>query len=179
MRAIKILGAALLVCVGCIGVSANAQTSVSCNWGVVSSYGPPDNSWRDIVRECREPNGTLVATQSFRGFATGGTSNCSLSLATNISYTGACMSPSFTRNVTPASSAQSSSVASSVSACSTPGMRIQGGCANSYDSSMLTNPTYVSRCGAGCTLEYRSLGWTSACPSSGNGRSPEYGLFCK
>jgi hypothetical protein len=179
MRVIKMLGAALIGFAAFIGVSANAQTPVACSWTVVSSYGPPDNSYRNIVRECRESNNTLVATQSFVGYSSGAVQNCVLTPAANITYTGACISPSFFRNAASSSSAQSSRVVSSVSACATPGVRVQGGCANSFDSSMLTNPTYLSRCGSGCTLEYRTIGWTSACPNSGNGRSPEYGLFCK
>lgn len=173
MALIKILGAALLSCAAFIGVNANAQqvTPVSCTWGTISSYGPPDNSWRDIVRACKESNGTLVANQSFRGYnGTGVMQNCVITPATNITYTGTCESPSFFRNIPPPPPD---------SLCTTPGVRIQGGCANSYDSSMLTNPIYLSRCGSGCALEYRTIGWTSACPNSGNGRSPEYGIFCK
>jgi len=178
MRVIKMLGAALLGFAALIGVSANAQVSVSCNWIVVSSYGPPDGSSRNITQQCKESNGTLVATRNFYSLANGTVTSCSLSPASNISYTGACMSPSFSRTLA-SSSAQSSSSAPSVSACATPGMRVQGGCANSYNSSMLTNPTIVARCGSGCSVEYRTIGWTSACPSGYGGSSPEYGLFCK
>lgn len=96
MKVIKMLGTVLLGCAALMCVSANAQTPVSCSWSVTSSYGPPDNSWRDIVRVCKESNGALVATQSFRGYnVTGVTQNCVLTPAANIGYTGACMSPSF------------------------------------------------------------------------------------
>lgn len=179
MRVIKMLGAALIGCAAFIGVSANAQTPVSCSWSVISSDGPPNGSWRNIVRVCKESNGALVATQSFLGTSTGGVQNCVLTPVASISYTGSCISPTFFRAAASSSSAQSSSSVSSVSACATPGMRVQGGCANSYNSSMLTNPTIVARCGSGCSLEYRTIGWTSACPSGYGGSSPEYGLFCK
>jgi hypothetical protein len=169
MRVIKMLGAALLGCAALmsVGVSAQQVVPVSCTWGVISSTGPQDNSWRDIVRECRESNSALVATQSFRGFANGTVSNCALAPAANISYTGACMSPSFSKTITSPT-------------CTTPGMQVHGGfCANSADPALLTNPTYLARCGAGCSLEFKNVGWTSKCPNSGNGRSPEYGVFCK
>lgn len=179
MRVIKMLGAVLISCAAFFGASVNAQTPVSCNWTVVSSYGPPNNSYRNIVRECRESNNALVATQSFVGYSSGAVQNCVLTPAANITYTGVCISPSFFRNTAPSSFTQSSNVVSSVSACTTPGMRVQGGCANSFNSSMLTNPTIVARCGSGCNLEYRTIGWTSACPSGSGGSSPEYGLFCK
>lgn len=177
MRVIKMLGAALLGIAAVVSVSANAaQEPVSCVWHLVSSDGPPSGATRYIVLQCKESNGNQIATRNLIWTqAANGYTSCSISTAPNIGWTGACMSPSFYRNITSSSSAQSSSVSS----CATPGMRIQGGCANSYDSSMLTNPTYVSRCGSGCSLEYRSLGWTGACPNSGDGRSPEYGLFCK
>lgn len=179
MSLVKMLGTALLSCIVLTCMSANAQqVPVSCTWSVVSSYGPPDNSWRDIVRQCKESNGTLVATQSFRGFANGNVSNCSLSLASNISYTGACITPSFYRTTSSSSSAQSSSAASSVSACATPGLRVHGGCANSYTPALLTQANILARCGAGCTLQYQEVGWTSACPYSGQVRSPEFGLYC-
>lgn len=179
MSVMKMLGAALLSCIALMSVSVNAQpVPVSCNWSVVSSYGPPDNSWRDIVRQCKESNGTLVATQNFRGFANGTVTNCSLTPASNIGYTGACMSPSFYRTTSSSSSAQSSSAASSVSACTTPGLRVHGGCANSYTPALLTQPNIQARCGTGCTLEYQVLGWTSACPNVGEGRSPEFGIYC-
>lgn len=176
MRVIKMLGAALIGFAAFIGVSANAQTPVACSWTVVSSYGPPDNSYRNIVRECRESNNTLVATQSFVGYSSGAVQNCVLTPAANITYTGACISPSFFRNAASSSSAQSSSAP----ACTTPGRQVFGGfCANSADSSMLSNPTYLARCGSGCSLEFKNLGWTTRCPNSGQGRSPEYGVFCK
>lgn len=180
MNLIKMLGATLLSCLALISVSASAQqVPVSCSWTVVSSYGPADNSWRDIVRQCKEANGTLVATQSFRALSNGGVSNCSLSPITNVSYTGDCMSPSFYRNAASSSSAQSSSSSSSVSACATPGLRVHGGCANSYNTDLLENPTIQARCGTGCTLEYQVIGWTTACPRGRDGSSPEFGLYCK
>lgn len=179
MSIVKMLGAALLSYIALMCVSANAQqVPVSCTWSVVSSYGPPDNSWRDIVRQCKESNGTLVATQSFRGFPNGSMSNCSLSLASNIGYTGACATPSFYRTTSSSSSAQSSSAASSVSTCTTPGLRVYGACASSYTPALLTQPNIVARCGTGCTLVYQELGWTSACPNMYEGRSPEFGLYC-
>ncbi len=180
MRVIKMLGSVAISFAAFIGLSANAQTPVSCTWTVVSSYGPPNNTYRNIVRECRESNNALVATQSFVGYSNGDVQNCVLTPAANITYTGSCMSPSFFRNVASSSSAQSSSTASNVSSCTTPGMQVHGGfCANSADPALLSNPTYIARCGAGCSLEFKNVGWTSRCPNSGNGRSPEYGVFCK
>jgi hypothetical protein len=178
MRVIKMLGAALLGIAAFVSVGANAaQEPVSCVWSLVSSEGPLTGATRYIVLQCKESNGNQAATRNMVWTqAANGYTSCSISTALSIGWTGDCMSPSFYRTIASSSSAQGSSTPSS---CATPGMRIQGGCANSYDSSMLTNPTIVARCGSGCSLEYRTIGWTSACPNSGNGRSPEYGLFCK
>jgi len=180
MYVIKVFGSVLLIFTAfiCVGASAQ-QVPVSCTWAVISSYGPPDNSWRDIVRHCKEPDGTLVATQSFRGFSGGGVLNCSLAPVSNVGYTGDCMSPSFYRTHGSSSSVQSSSAASSVSACTTPGVRVHGGCNGAYNSNLLTQPNILARCGVGCSLEHRVIGWTSACPNEGTGRSPEFGLYCK
>lgn len=173
MRVIKMLGAALIGFAALIGVGASAQTPVSCNLVLISSDGPPDGSSRYITHQCIEANGNVVATRNLIWTkAANGYTSCVISTSTNITWSGTCLSPSFYRTVVTSSS-------SSVSSCTTPGARVQGGCANSYNPGMLTNPTYLSRCGSGCTLEYRTLGWTSACPNSGEGRSPEYGLFCK
>lgn len=171
MRAIKMLGAALLGVAAFLSVGVHAaQEPVSCAWSLVSSDGPPSGATRYIVLQCKESNGNQVATRNLVWTqAANGYTSCTISTAPSIGWTGDCMSPSFYRTI----------VNIPVSTCTTPEARIQGGCANSYDSSMLTNSTYVSRCGSGCSLEYRTLGWTSVCPNSGNGRSPEYGLFCK
>lgn len=173
MRVIKMLGVALLGCAAFLSVGANAQqTSVACDLVLVSSDGPPSGASRVIIHQCTESNGNSVATRTLNWTSTAGYTSCTISTATNIGWTGTCLSPSFYRT-------QSSTTSSVPSTCTTPGVRVLGGCANSYDSSFLTNPTYLARCGAGCTLEYRTIGWTAACPNSGNGRSPEYGLFCK
>jgi hypothetical protein len=184
MRVIKMLGVALLGLAALVSVGANAQqVSVPCVWQTISSEGNPNGSSRYITQQCKESNSSLVATRKFVWIQGQGVISCDMSyLAPGVSYTGNCLeptSPSFFRSPVSSSSAQSSSAASSISACATSGRRVQGGCANSYNSSMLTNPTIVARCGSGCSLEYRTIGWTSACPNSGNGRSPEYGLFCK
>lgn len=183
MKVIKMLGAALLAGAVFLSVGVNAQTIVPCTWGVTSSYGPPDGSVRYVTQQCKEANNTLVATRSFTAWPNVATvANCIITPATGITYVGSCQpntSLTFYRNAASSSSAQSSSAASSVSVCTTPNVRVHGGCANSYDSGMLTNPTIIARCGSGCSLEYRTIGWTSACPNSGNARSPEFGLFCK
>lgn len=174
MRVIKMLGAVLLGCAALMSIGASAQqvVSVSCSWSVVSSYGPPDNSWRDIVRECREANGTLVATQSFRGYnATGVTQNCVLSPAANISYTGACMTPSFTRTLVASSSAQSSSSASSCNS----GAYIGSGCANSMTASPGFGAAVQQVCGTGCPVRYENFGATNGCWT----QSPYLKAYCK
>jgi hypothetical protein len=178
MKLIKMLGAVLLSCAAVMSVGANgAQEPVGCVWSLVSSDGPPSGATRYIVLHCKESNGNQVATRNLVWTqAANGYTSCTISTGPSIGWTGDCMSPSFYRTIASSSSAQSSSAPTT---CTTPGMRIQGGCANSYDSSMLTNPTYVSRCGSGCSVEYRELGWNNVCPYSGIGRSPEYGLFCK
>jgi hypothetical protein len=183
MRVIKMLGAALIGFAALVGVSVNAQTLVSCSWNTVSSEGPSNGSVKYIVQQCKESNGAVIATRNFVWSAANGLQSCSMTTAPSISYTGDCLqpvSPTFYRAVVSSSSAQSSSTASSVSACTTPGMQVHGGfCANSVNPALLTNPTYIARCGAGCSLEFKSVGWTSTCPNSGNNRSPEYGVFCK
>ena len=181
MRAIKILGAALVGFAAFVSFGAYAaQEPVSCVWSIVSSDGPPSGATRYIVLQCKESNGNQVATRNLIWTqAANDYTSCTISTAPNITWTNTCLLPSFYRTTASSSSAQSSSAPSNVSTCATPGRPVQGGCANYFDSSMLTNPTYLSRCGSGCTLEYRTLGWTTACPNSGNGRSPEYGLFCK
>lgn len=164
MRVIKMLGAALLGCAALMSIGASAQqvVSVSCGWSVVSSYGPPDNSWRDIVRECKESNGTLVATQSFRGYnATGVTQNCVLSPAANISYTGACMTPSFSRTIV-------------VSSCNS-GAYIGSGCANSMTASPGFGAAVQQVCGAGCPVRYENFGATNGCWT----QSPYLKAYCK
>ena len=178
MRTLKILGAALLSCFSLMSVGANAeQVPVSCSWSVTSSYGPPDNTWRNIVRQCKESNGSLVATQAFKGFANGTVENCVLTTAPGYGYTGGCIHPnppSFYKIVTSSSSSSSPS-----SSCTTPGKRVHGGCANSMDPGLLQRSDILARCGSGCSLEFKVLDYTSACPNSGNGSSPEYGIFCK
>lgn len=169
MRVIKMLGATLIGFAAFIGVSANAQqVPVSCNLVLISSDGPPNGSSRYITHQCKESNGNAVASRALVWTqATNGYTSCTISTQADITWTGTCLSPSFFRTTTPPP------------ACTSINVQVQGGCANSYDSSMLTNPTIVARCGSGCSLEYRTIGWTSLCPNSGSGRSPEYGLFCK
>lgn len=177
MKLIKMLGAALLSCAALMSVGANAQqTPVACNLVLVSSYGPPSGVSRVIIHECNESNGNTVATRTLNWTSTGGYTSCVISTASNIGWTGTCLSPSFYRGTASSSSAQSSSVPST---CTSPGRRVHGGCYNSFNQSMLTSPTYLSRCGTGCVLEDRNLGWTSVCPALYEGRSPEFGLFCK
>lgn len=153
MRVIKMLGAALIGFAAFIGSSANAQqvVPVSCNWIVVSSYGPPDNSWRDIVRACKESNGTLVAHQSFRGYnGTGVMENCVLTPAANISYTGTCASPSFSRTIPPSPSCNS-------------GAYIGAGCANSMTGSPGFGTAVQHTCGAGCPVRFENFGGINGC----------------
>ncbi|MGD8176291.1 hypothetical protein [Marinimicrobium sp. ARAG 43.8] len=176
MKIQKILSIIILGFIAFVGVHVNAEAvPVSCSWSVISSYGPPDNSWRDIVRECKETDGTLVATQTFRGYSNGNVENCSILPEDGITYTGACMTAEFFREELNGGG----NGGGNSSQCTTPGMRVQGGCANSYDSSMLTDPVILGRCGSGCSLRFETLGWTEACPFVGHNRSPEYGLFCK
>lgn len=182
MKVIKMLGAAMLAGAAFLSIGVNAQTVVPCTWAVTSSYGPPDGSIRYVTQQCKEANNTLVATRSFTAWPNVSTvADCVLTPAAGITYVGSCppgASLTFYRNASssssvPSSSSTSSSI-SSVSACTTPNVRVQGGCTHNYDSSMLTNPTIISRCGSGCSLEFRSLGSTSACPQTG-----EYGIYCK
>ncbi len=168
MRVIKMLGATLLGFVAFIGASANAQqvVPVSCTWSTVSSYGPPDNSWRDIVRACKESNGTLVANQSFRGYnGTGVMENCVITPATNISYTGTCASPSFSRAVPPLPPV-----------CANAGKYLGNGCANGT-----ANIPVATACGSNCSLRFETVGWTAACPHPGQSPagSPEVKVFCQ
>lgn len=167
MRVIKMLGAVLLGCAALMSIGASAQqvVSVSCSWSVVSSYGPPDNSWRDIVRECKETNGTLVATQSFRGYnATGVTQNCVLTPAANISYSGACMTPSFSRTIPPAPACNS-------------GAYIGAGCANSMTNSQGFWMEVQRVCGTGCQVTYKNLGWGGV--HGCHQQSPKLEAYCK
>ena len=170
MRAIKKIGCLFLGLAAFFTLNANAQTqnvAVSCNWVQTGSQSGPYTAI--ITFQCQESNGNVAATRSLTYSAPNwAVTYCTISLASGVFNSGSCQSTNLYRQVIPPTST-----------CTTPGVRIQGGCVNSYDSSMLTNPIFLSRCGSGCALEYRTVGWTSACPNSGNGRSPEYGIYCK
>jgi hypothetical protein len=173
MRSLKIVGAALLSLFAITSANASAeQVPVSCSWSVTSSYGPPHEEWRNITRQCKESNGDLVATQTFKGFDGGGVENCSLTTEPDYGYSGDCMeptAPSFFKNI----------VVEPPSSCTTIGVRVHGGCANAMPSGILTDSSVIGRCGQGCSLEVQYLGYNRACPFSGRGRSPEYGIYCK
>ncbi|WP_152600242.1 hypothetical protein [Cellvibrio mixtus] len=172
MRVIKMLGAALLGLAVLINVGANAQgVPVSCTWSVASSEGPPNGTWRDVVRVCKEANNTWVASQNFRSYnGSNVMENCTLTLAANISSTGACSSPSFFRTAVSSSSASSS--ASPV--CPNAGKFLGQGCANGT-----ANIPVPTLCGNNCSLRFETIGWTTACPYAGEGRSPEVKVFCQ
>lgn len=179
MKIPKIVGAVFFSCLAFLSVGAKADAEpVACSWTVISSYGPPSNLYRNIVRQCRESNGDLVATQEFVGYSNGNTENCTLTTEENIFYTGDCIqpvAPSFFREVTPTPPPPPPEPT-----CQTPGQQVHGGfCANSSNPGMLDNPTYQARCGSHCSLEFQNLGYTSTCPYAGAARSPEYGIFCK
>lgn len=171
MRVIKMLGAALIGCVVFFGVGANAQTPVSCSWSVISSEGPPNGSWRNIVRVCKESNGALVATQSFLGYSNGDVQNCVLTPVASISYTGSCISPAFFRAVASSSSAQSSSSAPSCNS----GAYIGSGCANSMTASPGFGAAVQQVCGTGCPVRYENFGATNGCWT----QSPYLKAYCK
>jgi len=171
MRVIKMLGVALLGCAAFLSTVANAQTPVSCNWASIGTENPPNYNITIVYHQCKQTNGTLIANrQLITNKTTGAVQQCTLTPESGYTYSGSCLNPSFSTQ---------SPIVTPTSSCTTPGVQVHGGCANSYNPSFLTNPTYLSRCGTGCTLEYQSQGWTSACPPGNAGSSPQYGLFCK
>lgn len=164
MRVIKVLRVAFFCCLAVIGVSANAQTPVSCNWATISSEGPPNGSSRYISQQCNESNGTFVAGRSFV-WVQGSITSCNLSTATNVTYTGDCMSPSFFRTSIP-----------STPACANAGKYLGNVCGNSASNI----PVHLA-CGSNCSLRFETVGWTAMCPHPGQSPagSPELKVFCK
>lgn len=170
MSVLKKVGSFILGAVALIAIQATAQTQnvpVSCSWVQTGSQSGPFAAI--ITFQCQESGGSVAATRSLTYTApTWQVTNCSISTASGVFYSGTCQNASLYR------------VQTVVSACANAGKLITSACGNSLGSDAF-GQWAMQQCGSGCSLRYETVGWTAKCPHPGQSPagSPEVKVYCQ
>lgn len=166
MSVLKKIGGFLCGAIALITINASAQTQnvpVSCSW--VQTGSQAGQSAAIITFQCQESGGSVAATRSLTYTApTWQVTNCSITTASGVFYSGTCQNASLYRVVpvvTPA--------------CKNSGTYIASGCANSMTSSAGFGAEVIRLCGAANCVTYQNLGGTNGCYRE----SPFLKAYCK
>lgn len=166
MSVLKKVGSFLLGAVALMAINATAQTQnvpVSCSWVQTGSQSGPFAAI--ITFQCQESGGSVAATRSLTYTApTWQVTNCSISPASGVFYSGTCQNASLYRVVT---------VATPV--CKNSGTYIASGCANSMTSSAGFGAAVINTCGSSSCIRYENMGAINGCGRE----SPYLNAFCK
>lgn len=166
MRVLKFLGSVLASCAALLAFPVLAQTQnvpVSCSW--VQTGSQSGQSAAIITFQCQESGGVVAATRSLTYTApTWQVTNCSISPASGVFYSGTCQNASLYRVVP---------VVTPV--CKNSGTYIASGCANTMTSSAGFGAAVISTCGSSSCVRYENMGAINGCWRE----SPYLNAFCK
>lgn len=171
MKIVNLAGIAMAGIAAFASASSMAETiNVSCSW--VQTNVQSDRTGAGVTSACSTSSGELIATR-LEGYdysvSYSQPVSCEITTEPNINFSGSCQNPSFTKTIVQPESASSCNV----------GHYLGNACANSFSSPGFG--AYVAAtCGAGCSVSFENLGWTSLCPHPGSSPSgsPELAAYC-